>query len=282
VRAAIAAAIVLLGATLDLHTAPRQTFRTSVDAVRVDVLVTQDGQPVRGLRAADFEIRDNGVLQQVDLVSFEEVPVNMMLALDLSGSVTETGLGHLRAAGEAVLAGLRHDDRAGLVTFSHVVSERSPLSTDLASLRKAVGRVRSAGGTALIDASQAGMILAESGTGRGLLVIFSDGVDTSSWLSRELVLATARRSEAVVYAVAVGQTADDFLEDLTDLTGGRLLRAETTDKVRALFVDVLEEFRHRYLVSFSPQGVERGGWHSLRVRVRGRRVTVRARPGYGH
>ena len=69
-----------------------QTFTSRVDAVRVDVLVTADGQPVKGLRAADFDIRDNGVRQHVDLVSFEEIPLNVVLALDMSGSVTQEGL----------------------------------------------------------------------------------------------------------------------------------------------------------------------------------------------
>ena len=61
-------------------------FSTKVEAVRVDVLVTDRGQPVRGLKAADFEVLDNDVLQQVDLVSFAEVPLNVILALDPGGS----------------------------------------------------------------------------------------------------------------------------------------------------------------------------------------------------
>jgi VWFA-related protein len=112
------------------------------------------------------------------------------------------------------------------------------------------------------------------------VVIFSDGLDTSSWLSRDLVLATARRSDAVVYGIAVGSSSDNFLDHLTELTGGRLLRAETTNAVRALFVQVLHEFRHRYVVSYSPRGVERGGWHRLQVRVKRKNAEVRARPGY--
>lgn len=257
-----------------------QTFTSRVDAVRVDVLVTADGQPVKGLRAADFDIRDNGVRQRVDLVSFEEIPLNVVLALDMSGSVTQEGLEHLTRAGHAILEGLEKDDRAALITFSHVVVQRSGLSNDFARLRAGLASTRPLGGTSLIDASQAAMIVAESTNSRGLVVLFSDGVDTSSWLSRDLVLSTARRSEAVVYSVAVGRTHDDFLDTLTELTGGRLLRAETTNTVRSLFLQVLHEFRHRYVVSYSPRGVERGGWHRLQVRVNRRNALVRARPGY--
>jgi len=257
-----------------------QTFTSGVDAVRVDVLVTADGQPVKGLRAGDFDIRDNGVPQRVELVSFEEIPLSVVLALDMSGSVSQDGLEHLTRAGQAILEGLEKDDRAALITFSHLVVQRSGLSNDLGRLRAALSAAKPAGATSLIDASQAAMIVAESTNSRGLVVLFSDGVDTSSWLSRDLVLATARRSEAVVYSVAVGRTHDDFLDTLTELTGGRLLRAETTTAVRSLFLQVLQEFRHRYVVSYSPRGVERGGWHRLQVRVHRRNTVVRARPGY--
>lgn len=271
---------VLLCAALGTATAASQTFTSRVEAVRVDVLVTVDGQPFKGLGADDFEVRDNGVLQKVNLVSFEEIPLNVVLALDMSGSVTAEGLEHLQRAGETLLAGLEPRDRAALLTFSHVVTQRSGLTGDIAQLRVALASVKPRGDTALIDAAQAAMIVAGSTSSRGLVVIFSDGLDTSSWLSRDLVLATARRSDAVVYAIAVGRSSDDFLDNLTDLTGGRLLRAETTTTVRALFVQVLEEFRHRYLISYTPAGVERGGWHRLQVRVRRPNAIVRARPGY--
>jgi VWFA-related protein len=257
-----------------------QTFTSRIDAVRVDVLVTVDGQPLKGLGPGDFEIRDNGVPQRVNLVSFEQIPVNVVLALDMSGSVTPEGLDHLRRAGEAILEGLGPDDRAALITFSHMVVQRSGLTNDTAQLRAALGAARARGDTSLIDASHAAMIAAESTSSRGLVVVFSDGLDTSSWLSRDLVLATARRSDAVVYAIAVGRTPDDFLDSLTGVTGGRLLRAETTESVRALFSQVLQEFRHRYVVAYSPTGVERGGWHRLQVRVKRQKAVVRARPGY--
>lgn len=270
----------LVGAPWVTPGGAHQTFTSRVEAVRVDVLVTHDGQPLKGLGSADFEVRDNGVAQKVNLVSFEEIPLNVVLALDMSGSVTAEGLEHLQRAGETLLAGLEPRDRAALLTFSHMVRQRSGLTGDFAQLRAELASVKPGGDTALIDAAQAAMIVAGSSSSRGLVVVFSDGQDTSSWLSRNLVLATSRRSDAVVYGIAVGRTSDDFLENLTDLTGGRLLRAETTNAVRALFVQVLDEFRHRYVISYTPIGVKAGGWHRLQVRVRRPDTVVRARPGY--
>src|SRR4051812_49655999 len=62
-------------------------FTSKIEAVRVDVLVSDDGKPIRGLGPSDFTVVDNGVQQQVDLVSFDEIPLNVILALDMSDSV---------------------------------------------------------------------------------------------------------------------------------------------------------------------------------------------------
>ena len=61
------------------------TFSTRADAVEVDVLVTERGRVVRGLQASDFEVRDGGELQQIDLVSFEQLPLSLLLAFDVIG-----------------------------------------------------------------------------------------------------------------------------------------------------------------------------------------------------
>src|SRR5262245_43011431 len=108
-----------VSALLGSAVAATQTFSTKVETVRVDVLVTDRRQPVLGLTAGDFEILDNGVQQTVDLVNYDQIPLNVVLALDMSQSVAGDRLDHLRAAGSALLDGLRMEDQAALVTFSH-------------------------------------------------------------------------------------------------------------------------------------------------------------------
>jgi VWFA-related protein len=261
--------------------AQRSVFSARVDAVRVDVLVTEHGRPVGGLEAHDFEVFDNGVPQHVELATLEQVPLNVILALDMSRSVAGDRLEHLRRAGHALLDGLTADDRAALVTFGHAVTIRVGLTSTSASVRTALDRAEPYGDTSLVDAVAAGLSLAESDTGRALLVVFSDDVDTLSWLPAGTVAQTAARSDAVVYGVRVrGSRRDDFLGDVSDATGGDVFEAESTRELPALFRRVLDEFRHRYLVSYSPQGVARGGWHRLDVRVRRQGVRIRARPGY--
>jgi len=257
------------------------TFSSRVDAVRVDVLVTDNGKPVPGLTRADFEILDNGVLQQVDVVSFDQVPLNVVLAFDMSSSVEGDRRERLLGGADQLLAGLKRNDQAALVTFSHVVNRGTKLTGDLAAVKEALARAEGIGDTALVDGIFAGIMVGESDVGRGLLIVFSDGLDTSSWLAPASVLDAARRSGVVAYAVSVkSRVRPAFLEELTSLTGGRLFEVERTQNLDAIFLAVLEEFRHRYLVSYTPRGVSRAGWHQLDVRVKNRRATVKARPGY--
>jgi Ca-activated chloride channel homolog len=278
-RAAMLAATMVASICSMRSGAQAPTFASKVEAVRVDVLVTDRGQPIRGLGRSDFEILDNGVLQHVDLVSFEQIPLNVILALDMSDSVAGERLDHLRSAGTALLAGLKPADQAAVVTFSNRIVLGAGLTTDRASVQAALVDAAGTGGTAIVDGTYAGMMIGESDVGRALLIVFSDGIDTASWLTAESVLDTARRSDVVAYGVSVGRSKPEFLRELTSLTGGRLFEVEKTSNLSAVFLSVLDEFRQRYLVSYTPRDVPKDGWHRLEVRVK-RKATVKARPGY--
>src|SRR5436309_907602 len=162
--------------------AQNAVFSARVESVRVDVLVTDKGQPVRGLTAADFEILDEGVPQQVDLVSFDEIPLNVILALDMSNSVAGQRLDHLRAAGRAVLGQLKPSDQGALISFSQAVQLGAGLNTDSAKLQRALEQAEPTGETSLVDGVYSAMMLGESDAGRALIIVFSDGLDTTSWL----------------------------------------------------------------------------------------------------
>ena len=256
-------------------------FAARVESVRVDVLVLDNGRPILGLRPADFEIVDNGVPQQVDLVSFESIPLTVVLALDMSDSVAGEQLEQLQDAGRGVVTGLAHGDQAALVTFSSAVTRAAPLTTDIALIGAALDDAWGAGATSVIDGVYAAMMIGEEDASRALVIVFSDGLDTSSWLSAERVLDSARRGDAVVYSVGVGDgRGSSFLHDVASATGGTAYKVDSTRDLRATFVRILDEFRHRYLVSYTPRAVSRDGWHRLEVRVKNRRATIKARPGY--
>jgi VWFA-related protein len=279
-RLAAVSVAVLLGSAV-APSAQQPTFSAKRESVRVDALVTDRGKVVTGLTAADFEVRDNGVPQTIDLVSFQQIPLNVVLVFDASTSVSGERLTHLQTAGHALLDRLAKDDRAALLTFSHRVVLREGLTGEIARVRQALTDVQPLGDTALIDGAYATLMLDPQDGGRNLMLVFSDGLDTASWLTPERVLESARRSEFVVYGVSSrGPEDSKFLEDLTDLTGGATLKIESTRDLSATFLKILDEFRQRYLISYSPAGVPAGGWHRLEVRVKGRRVTVKSRAGY--
>lgn len=277
------AALTPLVAILALAAAGQEppTFATRIDAIRLDVLVTDRDRIVRGLDASSFEVRDNGVVQDVELVSSEGLPLNVILALDTSGSVAGEPLVHLSAAAGALLERLEPDDRAGLITFSHDVTLREGLTTDLDRVRRALAAVEPEGETAVIDASYVAMMVGESDVGRDLLIVFTDGVDTSSWLTESRVLSAARRSDVVVYGVSVrGTEAPDFLGRLCQFSGGSLFEVESTSDLRATFLRIFDEFRSRYLLSYTPRGVSPEGWHRIEVKVNGHRGWANVRAGY--
>ena len=275
-----AVALALAGVASVVALAAAQTFKSGTQGIRVDVLVTDRGPPVGGLTDADFELFDNGVLQTIAVADSDELPLDVVLAFDMSGSVTANRLAHLRHAAGALLDLLVPRDQAGLVTFSHEVARRQSLTRDTARIRASLAAVAPNGGTSLIDGVYAAMILGETAAGRALLIVFSDGVDTSSWLTAESVLQTARRSDVVAYAVAVGAQKPEFLRELTDATGGELFENESDRDLDKLFVSVLNEFRRRYVLMYTPTSAD-AGWHQLEVRLKGRRRgSIKARPGY--
>jgi VWFA-related protein len=272
------AALATLGAAAH---AQRPMFRGEVEEIRVDVLVTRDGRPVDGLTPADFQVLDNGVVQQINHSAFEELPLNVVLALDGSYSVTGDRAAHLRSASRSLLDHLKPIDQAALVTFGDAILVRSPLTQDIARVRQALDQPLPRGDTALLDAAQAAILVGESQPGRALVLVFSDGIEVSSYLDAEAVSQTIRRSSSVIYGVTPQKTLRPrVLDEVATSSGGSVLEIRSSSDIDAAFARVIDEFRHRYLLSYTPQGVTRGGWHRLEVRVKQRGVEVKARPGY--
>lgn len=273
-------ALVVTAAVTSSAVAQEPIFSARVEGVRIDTLVTEGGRALAGLQPGDFEVRDNGVRQHIDLVSLTDVPVNVVLAFDVSASVAGAKLAALRRAGGAVLAALAPDDAAGLVTFNHAVVQHVPLTRRLADVRDALARPVAEGQTALVDAALSAMLLGDTDAGRTLVVVFSDGVDTASFVRPALAVETARRVNGVVYAVSTGTDDNPFLRDLTAATGGRVVDIGAAGDPGPAFLEILQEFRRRYIITYTPAGVARGGWHALDVRVTRPRARVQARAGY--
>jgi VWFA-related protein len=257
----------------------RPTFRAGVEVVRLSVLVRGKSAPVVGLRAEDFEVRDNGVRQRIERITHEDLPLQLVLALDVSGSVRGEKLAAVKSASERALDGLRAQDRAALLTFADTVRQVAPMGGDIASLRRGVQGLEAEGGTALVDGTLAAIVLGDGVPGRTLAIVFTDGGETVSFLPESAALGAAQRTNLVVYAVRVDEKTSPFLRRIASATGGRVLDAAAGD-LAATFAAILEEFRTRYVLSYTPTGVARKGWHRVAVRVKDRSAQVTVRDGY--
>jgi Ca-activated chloride channel family protein len=289
-----------------------QQFTSRALAVRVDVLVTDGRQPVAGLTARDFGLKDDGVVQAIAQIDHEQLPLNLILVFDTSSSVAGARMRALLDAAQSLVGQLRDGDRVAVLSFASRVRLLTPLTPSRQQVRGALAAIEATGATSLRDAAFAALALRGADPGRTLLLIFSDGDDTSSWLSRAQVVEAARRTDAVVYAVAVTReqtvtrvavaspgwpgtagalqavrqdtvsvkSAGRFLEELTQESGGRILFATSDADLRGAFTRTLAEFRDRYVLSYTPEGVAATGWHRLDVTLKGKKGKVRARRGY--
>jgi Ca-activated chloride channel family protein len=137
------------------------------------------------------------------------------------------------------------------------------------------------GETAVMDGAFVALTSTLGQPGRSLILVCTDGYDTWSWLTPEEVLESARRTNVVVYAVTSSDSRrDDGLTMLTDATGGHVIRVKSSTELASAFQKILEDFRNRYLLAYTPSGVGPDGFHRLDVRVKRPGATVRARPGY--
>jgi VWFA-related protein len=284
--------------------AGEQRFRSGVDVVTVDALVTEAGRAVTGLKPGDFQLRDTGVLQEIDSVTVDEAPISMLLALDTSNSITGPTLDHLKQAAITAVDALSANDRAAVMTFADAVMLRADWSAATAATRTAIASAESGGSTSLYDAGYAALTLQDSLPGRrSYVLLFSDGGDTSSWLPASAVLERARRSDVVVYVVTRRAPRPDLrmeyrsgielwpqpsrsasdgpaMIELAAITGGHVFLVQRADELRAAFAAVVSQFRSRYLLTYRPRGVDSAGWHPIDLRLTSGRATVTARRGY--
>jgi VWFA-related protein len=286
VRRAACAWILSLAASASAQDVP--VFLSGIEVVRVDVSVLRDGKLVFGLQAADFEVRDNGVLQTVEVVgdprgaaSGLSKPVDVVLALDVSDSVKGAPLEQLKAAAHALVDVLRPEDSFSLLTFSSRVRLAVLPAESRARAHEVIEATQAQLTTSLYDAAFAAVATADASRGRPLALVLSDGRDHGSWLDPEQVLRAAKGSELVVHVVSTGEGGGEtgFLRELAAATGGEEWRAGY-GRLREVLLEALEEFRSRYTLRYERHGVARAGWHEFDVRVRRRGVRVRARAGY--
>lgn len=259
----------------------RPEFTARTQGVVVDVEVTRDGYPVTNLTAVDFELRDNGVVQDCAVSHSHNAPVNAVLALDVSASTKGKRLTDLVDASQTLIRSLKPGDQTSVVAFSDQVNAPVPPTRDLVAADNALTSLSASGNTALLDGIYAGLVSTQPVIGASLVVVYTDGEDTASWLRVDEVREAALRLNAVLEAVVVGsnQSRSD-LKDLTSSTGGEVFQVDSTGTLSREFSRILEAFRSRYLLTYTPHGVTPGGFHEIKVFVPDSHLSVHARSGY--
>jgi VWFA-related protein len=276
---------------------PAPVFRAGADAVSVEASVRRDRRVVTGLTAADFEVLDNGVAQQVSDVSYEKLPIDVTVLLDVSASVSGPVLDELRRALKQLRADLSTQDRLRLLTFNMRVQRLVDFTDPAPKIDTALASVSGGGSSAVFDSLAVAL---SSGVPRGrrqLVVLFSDGQDSSSITDSDTLLDVARRTTptvAVVLASPMRQrpsslvrhspkptpTIADLAQQIASDTGGFVVGLNPGENLASAFRQVLEQFRTSYVLYFTPQGVTPQGAHTLEVRVKRPNVEVRSRRSY--
>jgi Ca-activated chloride channel family protein len=259
--------------------------RAHVEVTQITAVVTERGRFVKGLPQSAFRVLEDGVPQTVSHFTAEGAPLEMVVALDVSGSMTDAMV-QLRNAVTRFLNQLGPDDQVSLVAFNDAMFTLARRETSREARARAVSRLAPWGGTALYDVIIRSFDLLSRQPGRRVLVVFSDGDDVASHATLENVEQAVRASDATLFMVGLGRGArlvplKQGIERLADLSGGRALFVERTDRLDEPFAEIIEELSNQYLIGYEPTNTARdGAWREIRVEVPGTRYTVRARQGY--
>ncbi|HUG56550.1 MAG TPA: VWA domain-containing protein [Candidatus Limnocylindrales bacterium] len=301
------AAVFLLGSSAPARAEdPFRLVVTRLDAsafpeLRVVVRVTDtEGRAVRGLGTGDIQVHEGGQAQRIDAALTAEVaPVNLVLALDVSGSMEGEPLAAAQAAIISMIGTLGPQDQAALVIFDHIARVSHPLTSDKAALIAATQRAAAAGNTAIYDALALSLDVLDpiASAERRAIVILTDGTDTASSALRDDVASRANQGGIPIYAVGYGGAVDrPGLQALADASanGGAYIAPDAAE-LRAIYAGLAELLRTEYTIAYrsnaqEPDGTlielalrlvrdgQVAGQASLSYRVPEGRGTVPARP----
>jgi VWFA-related protein len=255
-----------------------------VMAIQVPVLVTdRRGQFVRGLKKADFTLLEDGRVQRIDALIDESLPLELIVAIDVSGSMEEA-MPQVREAVKRLLEKLRPDDTTTLVGFNDTIFVLAERESDPELRAAAAEGLLPWGGTALYDATVRSVELVREQTGRRGVIVFSDGDDRHSVSRRDEAVGRIQEGQVVVYTVGFGRgTSAAFRDTLTSFagaSGGRAFFPLGPKELDAAFDTTFEELSHQYVLSYVSNATDDREWRRVQVQARCDGCRVRAREGY--
>ena len=282
--------LALLAAVLGSPLAAAPQFTSGVNVVEVYAAATDaQGNPVTGLRQEDFTVLEDGRPQTVAAFAAGDFPLSVAVALDRSFSMVAYERGSRPAfagsvsAARTFLGELRPQDESMIVGIGSEIEVLAPLSADRAEQHRILSTLKPWGTTGLHDAIIQSIEAIQAAKGRRALVLLSDGSDRYSKASASAALDRARRSDVMVYPIAIGRNRPPLFSELASLTGGRSFQPRDAAQLNATMKTIASELRHQYLLGYTPSRPIVAGeeqWRTISVRVNRPGVTVRSRDGY--
>jgi Ca-activated chloride channel family protein len=270
------------------------TIAVDVDLVVFNVTVTDSrGRQVSGLKAADFQVYEEGRVQNIKLFRAEDFPATVGLIIDNSGSMREKRPDVTKAA-LAFVSASNPADEMFVMDFNENVyfglPPSIPFTNDVNVIRSALLQRPPSGLTALYDALAAGIEHLKSGTrDRKALVVLSDGGDNASHRKLEDVLQIAQRSNATIYTIGIYDETDadrnpGVLKRLARQSGGRAYFPESLNHLEHVWREVAGGIRSQYTIGYSSTNPRRdGSFRRVKIaanRDGGRSLRVTSRDGY--
>ena len=259
--------------------------KVEVDVVQVTVTVTDGrGHFVRGLPRAAFHVAEDGQPQSISHFASEDVPLELLVAVDISGSMTPA-MPKLKKAVKEFLGAVPRQDVVTLLGFNDNVFTIMRRTTDPTERIKSVDRLAPWGSTALYDVLLRGVDMLGRQPGRKALVVFTDGEDQGSHAGISDVERRLQSSDVTLYMIGQGRGVTTeglrkIMQRLSAQTGGRALFTDSIDELHDAFGELLDELANQYLLGYPPTNARRDDtWRRIKVDVDGYRQ-IRARQGY--
>ena len=256
-------------------------------------VVDAKGLAVTGLRLEDFELRVDGQLKTISDLTRTETSVRLAMLFDNSGSVDFAREFEKQAARHFFRQVMRPADEAAIYSVETESYLAQPLTSDIQVLEQTIESFgKPEGATSLFDAIIDAAAYLHPYKGRLVLVIVSDGVETSSRNSDfDFTMQKVLAADCQIFIVQTGLyeganlralAAERRMEQLSGQTGGAVYMPKTTDELNEAFVQIAADLAHQYVLSYYPGDERRDGqFHNIDLRVKARKdVRVRARRGY--
>jgi len=260
--------LLLLAAELRAQEAIENAPSLSVSVRMVEVyaaVLDKHGRYVSGLTPDRFEIMEDGRPQQIRLFEPHSASLTTALLIDTTGSMLNE-LPRVKNAVLNLLNMMKPEDNVGLFTFTTSLNRVQPFTQNRTSLMRALLGTRAAGSTALFDSLTKLAPEVAKVNGKKVILLFTDGDDNSSVVTRETAIRNIRKVGVPLYAVAQGEALSSrslmkSLQEICEMTGGLVYEARKPDEVAKVFQEIGKDLQSLYLLGYYPSTESKLEWH---------------------